>query len=126
MIYLASFISSSTYPENPWRRNFAKDKLNETLAAFVDNASDRSQRLGYTTGLGSSNYGYGSGGVNGYGYSGSGISSYGPKVDLGGVVLGAIVGIGALILIPKVLGILAAGQQPGYGYGSYRSKKSKK
>lgn len=58
----------------------------------------------------------------GYGYSGAGVSAYSPyKVDLGGVILGAIVGVGALILIPKVLGVIAGGQG-GYGYGAYRSK----
>lgn len=42
------------------------------------------------------------------------------KIDLGGVVLGAIIGIGALLIIPKVVGSLNGG---GYGYGgsNYRS-----
>lgn len=35
--------------------------------------------------------------------------------------MGAIVGVGALILIPKVLTVIAGGASP-YGYGSYRSK----
>lgn len=41
------------------------------------------------------------------------------KIDLGGVVLGAIIGIGALLIIPKVVGSLNGN---GYGYGAnYRS-----
>lgn len=46
------------------------------------------------------------------------------KIDLGGVVLGAIIGIGALLIIPKVVGSLnGAGVGGGYGYGggNYRS-----
>lgn len=64
--FLKSFVSSSsnTYPDNPWRRNFQKDKFNETAAAYSDNASDRTQRLGYSTGLGGS-AGYGGGSYGG-------------------------------------------------------------
>lgn len=45
------------------------------------------------------------------------------KIDLGGVVLGAIIGIGALLIIPKVVGSLNGGGYTGYGYGggNYRS-----
>lgn len=49
------------------------------------------------------------------------------KIDLGGVVLGAIIGIGALLIIPKVVGTLNGGYGgygggSGYGYtGNYRS-----
>lgn len=46
------------------------------------------------------------------------------KIDLGGVVLGAIIGIGALLIIPKVVGSLnGGGYGGGYGYsgGNYRS-----
>lgn len=47
----------------------------------------------------------------GYGYSPM-------KIDLGGVVLGAIIGVGALLIIPKIVGTLNGG----YGYGgNYRS-----
>lgn len=40
------------------------------------------------------------------------------KIDLGGVVLGAIIGIGALLIIPKITG--AYNGYSGYG-GNYRS-----
>lgn len=41
------------------------------------------------------------------------------KIDLGGVVLGAIIGIGALLIIPKVVGTFNGGYGT-YG-GNYRS-----
>lgn len=46
----------------------------------------------------------------------SSVGPYGPmKIDLGGVLLGAIIGIGAVLIVPKVLGVLHGG---GYGGGS--------
>lgn len=42
------------------------------------------------------------------------------KIDLGGVVLGALIGIGALLIVPKVVGSLNGGSY-GYGGGNYRS-----
>ncbi|XP_049535553.1 uncharacterized protein LOC125951072 [Anopheles darlingi] len=87
---------------NPWRRQ------NDTYAA--ETANDRSQRLGLTTGYG---------GVNGYGYSGTGLGTYTPlKIDLGGVVLGTLVGIGALLLLPKLVNVFGGGYGTG---GHYRS-----
>ncbi|XP_011194894.2 uncharacterized protein LOC105220179 [Zeugodacus cucurbitae] len=66
---------------------------------------DRLQRLGYTTGYGT---------LNGY-PGGTGISAYNPiKLDLGGVVLGTLVGIGAIIIIPKLLSAFHGGYA-GYG-----------
>lgn len=40
------------------------------------------------------------------------------KIDLGGVILGAIVGIGALLILPKFLGAFSGQSSGGY----YRSK----
>lgn len=40
------------------------------------------------------------------------------KIDLGGVVLGALVGIGALLILPKFLGAFTGHSSGGY----YRSK----
>ncbi|XP_036345933.1 uncharacterized protein LOC118755209, partial [Rhagoletis pomonella] len=46
---------------------------------------------------------------------GTGISAYNPiKLDLGGVVLGTLVGIGAIIIIPKLLNAFHGGYA-GYG-----------
>ncbi|KAL9693112.1 hypothetical protein quinque_012397 [Culex quinquefasciatus] len=89
---------------NNWRRP------NETNFP-TEAASDRTQRLGLTTGYGAG------GGLNGYGYSSSGLGGYAPlKIDLGGVVLGTLVGIGALLILPKLVGAFGGG----YG-GHYRS-----
>lgn len=94
-----------TFSSNPWRRQ------NDSFA--TESASDRSQRLGLTTGYG---------GVNGYGYSSSGLGSYTPlKIDLGGVVLGTLVGIGALLLLPKLVNVIGGGYG---GSGHYRSADS--
>ncbi|XP_058839463.1 uncharacterized protein LOC131695454 [Topomyia yanbarensis] len=104
VVTLAAF--GCTYAQsNNWRRP------NETSFA-TESANDRSQRLGLTTG-------YGSGGLNGYGYSSSGVGGYAPlKIDLGGVVLGTLVGIGALLILPKLVSAFGGG---GYGGGHYRS-----
>lgn len=42
------------------------------------------------------------------------------KIDLGGVILGAIIGIGALLIVPKFLGAVH-GNYGGYNGGSYGS-----
>lgn len=65
--------------------------------------------------------GYGNSLQSGYGYSGTSLgSNYGaPKIDLGGVVLGTLIGIGALLILPKIVSVF----QGGYGgNGHYRSK----
>lgn len=51
------------------------------------------------------------------------------KLDLGGVVLGAIIGFGAIFILPKILHVLNVGHDTmGYGGGGgsygYRSKWS--
>lgn len=105
------FLSASTYPNNAWRRR----STNETEAA----ASDRTQRLGnlgLTTGYGNSLGGYGS-----YGGVGTGYGK--PSIDLGGVVLGTLIGIGALLILPKIVNIFS-GHGGGAG-GYYRSKIAK-
>lgn len=96
----------STYPNNQWRRNY---KENDTKADS-SSVSDRAERLGFTTGYGS----------QGYPYSGSGVGVYSPlKIDLGGVVIGALIGIGALLIVPKFLSAFNGGYG---GSGNYRSK----
>lgn len=125
----------STYPDNEWRRS---GRENDT---YPSSTQDRIQRLGY----GSSGYGNSISVSNnitygiqhtyfvrylltfsifysywqGYPHSASGVGSYyGPKIDIGGVVLGAVIGVGALLIIPKIVGIFSGG----YGGGHYRSK----
>jgi hypothetical protein len=86
--------------------------VNETETA----ASDRTQRLGNLGGgYGTSGYGNSLGYGGGYNY---GVGNYGAKIDLGGVVLGTIIGIGALLILPKVVGVLSGHGGTGY----YRSK----
>lgn len=64
-------------------------------------------------GYGTSGYGNSLG--SGYGYN-YGVGNYGSKIDLGGVVLGTIIGIGALLILPKIVGVIS-----GHG-GYYRSE----
>lgn len=69
--------------------------------------------MGFSTGYG---------GTQGYPYSGSGVGVYSPlKIDLGGVVIGALIGIGALLIVPKFLSAFNGGGYGG-GAGNYRSK----
>ncbi|XP_033216933.1 uncharacterized protein LOC117172806 isoform X2 [Belonocnema kinseyi] len=68
----------------------------------TNDISDRNQepRFGFTN-------------VGGTG-SGYGVSSYAPsKIDLGGLLLGAVIGIGTVLVIPKLLYVLSG------SYGSY-------
>jgi len=107
---LKYFDSTNTYPNNAWRRR--SPAANETEAA----ASDRTQRLGNLGGL---TTGYGNS-VGSYG-SGYGLGSYGkPSIDLGGVVLGTLIGIGALLILPKIVNVFQGGQGGPGGY--YRSE----
>ncbi|KAL5284404.1 hypothetical protein ACFFRR_006600 [Megaselia abdita] len=105
---------------NQWRRSSAtssyyntlereKDNTNTTRAQELESAAtkERIQRLGYTTGYG---------GISGYPNSGTGLSSYSPiKLDIGGIVVGTLVGLGAVIIIPKLISVLHGG----YGSGGY-------
>ncbi|XP_019895218.1 uncharacterized protein LOC101894629 [Musca domestica] len=87
-----------------WDRSYQKE--NKSLEFDDDSAStkDRLQRLGYTTGYGT---------LNNYPAT-TGLAAYNPiKLDLGGVVLGTLVGIGAIIIIPKLLSAFHG------GYGGY-------
>jgi len=81
----------------------------------TDSAADRTQRLGFgTSGYGNTlGYGYGGSSLGGTNY---GVGNYGAKIDLGAVVLGTIIGIGALLILPKVVGVVS-----GHG-GYYRSE----
>ena len=48
------------------------------------------------------------------------------KLDLGGVILGAIIGFGAIFILPKIIHVFSAGQDADFGGGiggyGYRSK----
>ncbi|KAH8407226.1 hypothetical protein KR222_010899 [Zaprionus bogoriensis] len=87
-----------------WSRSYQNENKTHLQEPQTASTKDRLERLGYTTGYGS---------LNGY-PGGTGLSAYNPiKLDLGGVVLGTLVGIGAIILIPKILSAFHG------GYGGY-------
>ncbi|XP_037807653.1 uncharacterized protein LOC119601040 isoform X1 [Lucilia sericata] len=91
--------------KNEWSRSFYNENKTQQFEQDSSTTKDRLQRLGYTTGYGT---------INGY-PAGTGISAYNPiKLDLGGVVLGTLVGIGAIIIIPKILSAFHGGYA-GYG-----------
>lgn len=49
---------------------------------------------------------------------GYGVSPYAPaKIDLGGLLLGAIIGVGSILIIPKLLYVLSG------TYGTYARSK---
>lgn len=62
--------------------------------------------------MSSGGYGGGYGSVGGYGK---------PSIDLGGVVLGTLIGIGALLILPKIVNVFSGHGGAGAG-GYYRSK----
>jgi hypothetical protein len=72
--------------------------------------------IGLTTGFGNSLGGYGS-------YGGVGTTYGKPPIDLGGVVLGTIIGIGAVLIIPKIAYIFSGHLGGAGGGGYYRSKR---
>ncbi|XP_076235257.1 uncharacterized protein LOC143179782 [Calliopsis andreniformis] len=87
------------------------DSRSETLKrgdTDTNDITDRSQepRFGFTN-IGSTGSGYG-------------VSTYAPaKIDLGGLLLGAIIGVGSILIIPKLLYVLSG------TYGHYaRSEES--
>lgn len=87
-----------------WNRVYVKENQTQLNEPQTASTKDRLERLGFATGYGS---------LNGY-PGGTGLSAYNPiKLDLGGVVLGTLVGIGAIILIPKLLSTFHG------GYGGY-------
>lgn len=58
--------------------------------------------------------------MQGYPHSGSGVGYYSPlKYNIGGIVLGTLVGVGVLLLLPKLAGAFHGG-----GNGYYRSEDS--
>ncbi|XP_013109289.1 uncharacterized protein LOC106088358 [Stomoxys calcitrans] len=99
--------TSSGKPYNEkseWNPTPYRDNNTQEFEKDSTSTKDRLQRLGYTTGYGT---------INTY-PGGTGLAAYNPiKLDLGGVVLGTLVGIGAIIIIPKILNAFHG------GYGSY-------
>ncbi|XP_015522555.2 uncharacterized protein LOC107226306 [Neodiprion lecontei] len=81
----------------------ASTETSKRSIAEKNDMSDRDQepRFGFTS-VGATGTGYG------------GISNYAPaKVDLGGILLGAIIGVGTILVIPKLLYVFSG------SYGAY-------
>lgn len=54
------------------------------------------------------------------GYGGTAPGLYGPvKIDLGGVLIGSILGFGAVIILPKIIHALSYSYGGGYGRSEY-------
>ncbi|KAG6455292.1 hypothetical protein O3G_MSEX009124 [Manduca sexta] len=71
-----------------------------------DSQPERTQRFGISA--------YGGGATGGFGSTAPGL--YGPlKIDLGGVLIGSILGFGAVIILPKIIHALSYSYGGGYG-----------
>ncbi|KAJ8965454.1 hypothetical protein NQ317_000433 [Molorchus minor] len=82
----------------------------------LDRKENKESRFGIipATSFGSSGSGVQYGNGNGNGGVGYVISPM--KIDIGGVALGALIGLGAMLIVPKLMNILSS------GHGGYRSK----
>ncbi|XP_015591125.1 uncharacterized protein LOC107265807 [Cephus cinctus] len=83
-------------------RSESKASTTKRGSTDANEISDRNQepRFGFTN-IGGTGTGYG-------------VSSYAPaKIDLGGVLLGAVIGVGSILIIPKLLYVLSG------SYGAY-------
>lgn len=105
--------SNIRYYETDLPQNLGKKSQNVTKTSLlVDNvkveSKDRLQRFGlptYTSATGTNSYN-----------TNSGVSYTNPvKIDIGGVALGAILGLGLVLFIPKLANIFSLGHE-------YRSK----
>lgn len=106
---------STTTPTPPESRALlTSERSNSTIE---NSPSERIQRFGIT--------GYGGAGYPG---TGGGVTPgvYSPiKLDLGGVVLGTLIGLGAVLIFPKLAHVFSGGYGGGYGGGGYgRSSES--
>ncbi|XP_076764758.1 uncharacterized protein LOC143431677 [Xylocopa sonorina] len=107
MIYLGKSAKSQDQIAMPSQVE-SREASTKRADTDTNDITDRNQeaRFGFTN-LGSTGSGYG-------------VSSYAPaKIDLGGLILGAILGIGSILIIPKLLYVLSG------TYGHYaRSDES--
>ncbi|CAL7951076.1 unnamed protein product [Xylocopa violacea] len=108
MIYLEKSAKSQDQIAMPSQAESRSEASTKRADADTNDITDRNQepRFGFTN-LGSTGSGYG-------------VSTYAPaKIDLGGLILGAILGIGSILIIPKLLYVLSG------TYGHYaRSEES--
>ncbi|PSN33683.1 hypothetical protein C0J52_20896 [Blattella germanica] len=91
-----------------------QERSNDAVAVETNSVDGRPQepRFGFLT--------YGTTAVQNTGTTGlTGLNGQ-LKLDLGGVVLGAIIGFGAVFILPKILHVFnVGGHESGYGGGSY-------
>ncbi|CAK9813362.1 hypothetical protein ANTQUA_LOCUS7596 [Anthophora quadrimaculata] len=108
MIYMEKSGKSQDQLALPSQLELRSETASKRGDTETNDITDRSQepRFGFTN-LGSTGSGYG-------------VSSYAPaKIDLGGLLLGAIIGVGSVLIIPKLLYVLSG------SYGHYaRSEDS--
>ncbi|XP_072929720.1 uncharacterized protein [Epargyreus clarus] len=102
-------------PSTSYQRT--EDQLAQPSARTEKSREDRDSQPERTQRFGISSYGS-TGSQSPYGATAPGL--YGPvKIDLGGVLLGSILGFGAVIILPKIIHAFS------YGYGGYgRSAES--
>ncbi|CAK9822722.1 hypothetical protein ANTRET_LOCUS1198 [Anthophora retusa] len=108
MIYMEKSGKSQDQLALPSQLELRSETASKRGDTETNDITDRNQepRFGFTN-LGSTGSGYG-------------VSSYAPaKIDLGGLLLGAIIGVGSVLIIPKLLYVLSG------SYGHYaRSEDS--
>lgn len=104
------FEPSNRYYESSLPDYRFKTIHNETKPDKKDNKESRFGIIPISTG-------YGSNGIsNGMQYGTNGVMISPMKIDLGGVALGALLGLGAILIVPKLAHVLSG------GLGGYRSK----
>ncbi|KZC06225.1 hypothetical protein WN55_10134 [Dufourea novaeangliae] len=102
MIYLEKGPKSQDQIAMPSQMEPRSESATRRSETETNDITDRSQepRFGFTN-IGSTGSGYG-------------VSTYAPaKIDLGGLLLGAIIGVGSILIIPKLLYVLSG------SYGHY-------
>ncbi|XP_013170697.1 PREDICTED: uncharacterized protein LOC106120068 [Papilio xuthus] len=99
------FMPSSAYQHTEDQLAEPSSRLEKGSREERDNQPDRTQRFGISA--------YG---TTGSPYGGTAPGIYGPvKIDLGGVLLGSILGFGAVIILPKIIHAFSYGYGGGYG-----------
>lgn len=103
-------------PSNRYYESSLTENINNASREEKGNKGgvlDRYERFGNVALTGSGYGNTGGGGAPGYG------PSYVPtKIDIGGVALGALLGLGAILLVPKLTAFM------NMGYHGYRSKSN--
>ncbi|CAK1583853.1 unnamed protein product [Parnassius mnemosyne] len=98
------FMPSTVYQRTEDQLAEPSARVDKNSREERDNQPDRTQRFGIT------NFG------NGSPYGGTAPGIYGPvKIDLGGVLLGSLLGFGAVVILPKIIHAFSYSYGGGYG-----------